>query len=243
MSTNMNIHHLAAAYALDALDERERAAFEAHYSACDICSHDVGDFRATLAEMGGAAAAAPSAALKARVMQQISETRQLSPLLPAHVVDLATRRRRVSTSLLAVAAAVLLIVGASAFLIGRSSQGDTSFAGSLERVLAQPDSHMVDLGAVSGAAAGHVRVAWSPTTHETVFIADGLAAPADGKAYELWLIDGSGAVAMHLLDPARNGAVRRILSMDATPQKWGVTIEPQQGTTVATGDMLFLGQA
>ena len=31
--SDIDIHHLAAAYALDALDSHERAAFEAHYPA------------------------------------------------------------------------------------------------------------------------------------------------------------------------------------------------------------------
>ena len=47
--SDIDIHHLSAAYALDALDERERMAFEAHYPSCDVCRADVIDFRDTIA--------------------------------------------------------------------------------------------------------------------------------------------------------------------------------------------------
>jgi anti-sigma-K factor RskA len=243
MSMNVDIHHLAAAYALDALDAHERAAFEAHYASCDICSRDVGDFRATLAALGGLSTTPPPAALRARLLQQISSTRQLSPLLPQTVVDLASRRRRVSSSLLAAAAAMLLVIGTGAFLIGRSTNGGDAFATELEHVLAQSDAHVLDLDTASDAAAGHVRVAWSPTTQRAAVIGDGLPAPGDGRAYELWLIGDSGPVPMRLLDSADHGAVRRIVSLSGTPRQWGVTIEPSRGSPAPTGDILFLSAA
>ena len=61
MSGDIDIHHLSAAYALDALDERERVAFEAHYPSCEVCRGDVQAFRATLAQVAAAQAAGQSA--------------------------------------------------------------------------------------------------------------------------------------------------------------------------------------
>ena len=74
-----DLHHLAAAYALDALDVDERAAFEAHYSTCEICRTDVVDHRETAAGLAAGVAARPSDEVKRRVMAEISATRQLSP--------------------------------------------------------------------------------------------------------------------------------------------------------------------
>ena len=54
--SDIDIHHLAAAYALDALDARERAAFEAHYPSCEVCRADVLEFRSTLAVVAEAEA-------------------------------------------------------------------------------------------------------------------------------------------------------------------------------------------
>jgi len=241
MSTNLDIHHLAAAYALDALDDRERRAFEAHYPACEICAPDVHGFRSTLTAIGDLSIAPPSAHVKDAVVGQIATTRQLSPLLPDSVVELAGRRRAVARSMLAAAAAVVLIVGSVAFAVSRQSQTNNAFAAGLEQLLSRPDSHFVELH--TSTTAGHIRVMWSPTSGEVAVIGDGLPSPTSDKAYELWLINANGTSAMHLLDQAPNGSVQRILPMDGTPTKWGVTIEPRQGSTTPTGDLLFVGSA
>ena len=56
------LHELAAGYALDALDDDERAAFEQHLAECEQCAADVRGFRETAALLalcgGGARAAA-----------------------------------------------------------------------------------------------------------------------------------------------------------------------------------------
>jgi anti-sigma-K factor RskA len=237
--SNNDIHHLAAAYALDALDARERSAFEAHYPSCEVCRADVLDFRATLADVAAAEPIAPPLDMKARVMQQVGQTRQLSPLLPESVVDLAERRRRRSftSSMLAVAAAVALLVGAASFVIGRSGANDNGgFAGEVEQVLAEPDAQLVDL---TGPGAGQVKVAWSASTGRAVVIGDGLADPGSGNVYELWLIDASGPQPMKLLDAASGGDVRRALAVSGSPQAWGVTIEPSGGSPAPTGEILF----
>ena len=50
--SGIDIHQLAAAYALDAVDERERAEFEAHYPTCPVCRPEVAGFRETLSQVG-----------------------------------------------------------------------------------------------------------------------------------------------------------------------------------------------
>lgn len=239
MTSELDLHHLAAAYALDALDADERVAFEAHYHDCDVCSQDVRDFRSTLAAVSAPSAATPPTELKARVLDQIAVTRQLSPRVVTRTLTSPSRR----PSLLAAAAALLMFVATSAFLVGRSSQNDDAFASKLEQVLAEPDVQMVDLTAMANSATGHIRIAWSATSGQAAIIGGGLAAPDDDMVYELWLIDDSGPQPVHLLDDASGGEVRRILSMAGVPLKWGVTIEPDGGSATPTGTVLFLGDA
>ena len=238
MSSELDLHHLAAAYALNALDADERIAFEAHYHDCPVCSHDVGDFRATVAALGDLSVTAPPADLKARVLQQVATTRQLSPIVATR--SIAPSRR---PSWLAAAAAVLLIVATTAFVVGRSSQTDNAFASQLEQMMAQPDVRIVDLAATSNDTTGHIHVAWSPSMRRAVVIGDGLQSPGDGSVYELWLIDASGAVPTELLDTADGGDMRRILNVTGTPMKWGITIEPAAGSATPTGEVLFLADA
>ncbi|MCE9622361.1 MAG: anti-sigma factor [Actinomycetia bacterium] len=236
MSSELDLHHLAAAYALDAVDADERIAFEAHYHDCEVCSHDVRDFRATVAALGELSVTAPPPDLKARVLQQVAVTRQLSPHVAAR--DSASPRR---VSWLAAAAAVLLIVATTSYVVGRGSQDDDAFASQLEQVLAEPDVRMVDLEATSATTSGRIHVAWSASLQQAAVIGDGLVSPNDGLVYELWLINDTGAQATRMLDSAEGGDVRRILSLSGTPTKWGITIEPAAGSAVVTGEILFLG--
>ncbi|CAN5662117.1 hypothetical protein BH10ACT2_BH10ACT2_27300 [soil metagenome] len=245
MTSELDLHHLAAAYALDALDADERMEFEAHYHDCAVCSQDVSDFRSTLAAMAELTVATPPADTKARVLQQIATTRQLSPRVAARTLTASPTRR---PWLLAAAAALLVFVATTAFVVGRGSQTDDVFAAQLEQVLAEPDVRLVDLPATSDTTAGHVRVVWSATSGQAAVIGDGLSAPDEGLVYELWLIDDSGPIAAQLLDGAADGEVRRIIPLAGasgaeTPVKWGITIEVAAGSATPHGDVLFLGDA
>ena len=239
--SGIDIHQLAAAYSLDALDERERAAFEAHYPNCSICRPEVVGFRETLSHVAAAVAVPPPASLKAGVMAEISATRQLSPLLPASVVDLAShrQRRRVVIQLVSAAAAIALVV-LGAFVVGQRSGDVNGYADAAAAILSKPDTRMTSLG---GDGTGSFRVAWSPSARKAVVMGDGLVDPGPGKAYELWLIDSGGAHAVRLLDKAGGGQVRRVVTVDGAASKWAVTVEPQGGVDQPTGDVIFVGTA
>jgi anti-sigma-K factor RskA len=72
-------------------------------------------------------------------------------------------------------------------------------------------------------------------------LGDGLADPGPGKAYELWLVDDSGAHAVRLLDKAKGHEVRRVISVKGSPKQWAITVEPEGGVDVATGKIIFAG--
>jgi anti-sigma-K factor RskA len=231
-----DLHHLAAAYALDALDADERARFEAHFHDCDVCVDDVVGFRSVIADLANASpAVAPSADLKARVMAEVATTRQLPPRVSATVpLRRATGVGRLLAAA-AVAASLLLAVGAG-FLAGRRG-GDTYSARAAE-VLTRSDARIVTL---AGEAGGQFRVTWSPSSGEAVVTGDDLRDPGDGLAYELWVIDGSTATPVRLLDDASDGTIRQVVKLPATGTQMGVTIEKQSGATTPTAPILFAG--
>jgi anti-sigma-K factor RskA len=229
--SDIEIHHLGAAYALDALDDRERAAYEAHFATCEICRTDVGEYRAAAADLATLTATSPPSDVKARVMGEIATTRQLSPLPPS-VVRLTDRRpNRTVTAILAIAAAALFFVAGAVVLGGRD---DDTFGDQVAAMMEDPSFRVVELG---GEGPGSVKVAW--TGEEAAVIGGDLPDPGAGKRYELWMIDAEGAHAMHLLDPAEHGQVQRLIEFNGAPSGWGVTIEPAAGSTVPTEPILY----
>jgi anti-sigma-K factor RskA len=231
--SDIGIHHLGAAYALDALDERERLAFEAHFATCEICRTDVREFRATAADLAALTATPPPADLRARVLADIATTRQLSPL-PDSVVRLADRRRsRPAMALVASAAAVACFV-LGAVLFGARGDG---FDDTVAAMMKEPGAQMVPLSGEGGAT---LQVLW--TADRAALYGDGLPEPPEGSAYELWLIDDAGATPMGMLDPGADGTVEHVVAISGPPAAWGITMEPESGSDVPTLPILYVAE-
>ena len=229
------LHHLAAAYALDALDDDERQAFEAHYPYCEVCSADVADHRETAAQLATAVASDPPPGLRDDVLRAISETRQLSPL-PDHRPATAERRRRpwLGPALLAAAALAVAVLGFAAVRVlddGGGPQND------LAALLGAPDSVITPL---AGDGVGNVLVVWSPERGEAVLVASDLPPSGTGMSYALWHLRPNGPVGVALFHPDEQGRVTTAIELDAdTAAGWGITIEPAGGSPQPTGSILF----
>lgn len=231
---NADLHHLAAAYALDALDADERAAFEAHYPSCEICSAEVVDYRETAAVLAGATATPAPAGLEDKVMAAVARTRQIPPMVPDRVVDLAERRRTRThrTGLIAAAAAVVIVVvGLTVSLRGTDADG-------VETVLEAPDAVVTSLEG----EAGRLQVIWSPDLDRVAVIGSDLPDPGPGMTYELWFLLDDEVAPAGLFAPDDNGLIRAVLDVDDIDGGgFGVTIEPEAGSPQPTGDVLYAG--
>lgn len=80
---NDDIHGLSGAYAVDAVDDVERARFEAHLAGCSECRIEVASLRAAAGEMSAMTLTAPPPSLRASVLRDISSVRPLPPLVTA----------------------------------------------------------------------------------------------------------------------------------------------------------------
>lgn len=231
-----DIHALAGAYALDALDDVERARFEQHLARCQTCQDDVAGYRATAARLAGATAAPAPPALRDRVLAEIQTVRQE----PA-AVRAIERRRSWLVPVMAAAAAVVVVVSTVSVIDARH---DRDHAEQMSAVMTAPDVAHMDLAATSdGPSNAEGTVVWSPELGKAVVTLDGLPALDDDSAYALWfVVDGEphSAALMH------GGADHMVAMIDAPPagvEMMGVTTEPAAGSDVPTSPMLLAATA
>ncbi|MQW76934.1 anti-sigma factor [Nocardioides sp. dk4132] len=76
-----DIHALSGAYAVDALDDVERAHFERHLAGCEACQAEVDSLRDATALLASTTATPPPPALRDAVLAQIANVRPLPPLV------------------------------------------------------------------------------------------------------------------------------------------------------------------
>jgi anti-sigma-K factor RskA len=114
----MDPHDLTAAYALDALDPDEAAAYERHLGQCEECRVQLAELTETAASLAfGSVAPAPPARLRASILDAAAAER-------SNVVPLL-RRRWVARGLAVAAAAAACIVVGLAVSLSQSSHKHT----------------------------------------------------------------------------------------------------------------------
>jgi anti-sigma-K factor RskA len=95
-------------------------------------------------------------------------------------------------------------------------------------------------------AAAKVTVVWDAGRQEGMVNLDGLPRPAQGKDYQLWVIDASSPnpVGAGTLSPDKSGKLVKAFRPDrpvVSAQKFAVTIEPSGGSRKPTGPAVFVG--
>ncbi len=224
-----DVHALTGAFAIDALDDDERTRFEEHLVSCADCRQEVAGLREAGAELSAAAAVAPPAALRDRVLADIATVRPLPP----EVTSLAERRRSRArrAPLLAAAAAVAAVVGIGVVVTQpwADEPGIEVAAPDPIRAVIQAEdaeTHASDLEAVDGAATATVYR--SRELGQAVIKTENMPELSRRSVYQVWLrLDGEMEPA-GLMD-GTDAAL--LLEGDATDaEAIGVTVEPAGGS-------------
>ena len=224
---NDDIHDLAGAYALDAVDDLDRARFEEHLARCQACQRDVDEFRTVGASLAAAQSTPPPASLKAAVMGDVARTRQERV---ARAV--APRRSRWALASLGAAAAVLVAVLGIRLAAVSADRDD---ANALAAVLAAPDAKTLPLSGTIGAG----RAVYSPTQQRLVVVLDRLPDLAAGRAMQLWYIVDAVAVPGPTFVPSDHRVVAAAAAPPAGTTLLAFTEEPVAGSTSPTGPVLL----
>ena len=188
-----DLHHLSGAYAVDALDDAERASFELHLAVCAGCRAEVAELSATADSLASLTETTPPPSLRASVLSGIAQVRPIPPLTedvaaPADddepdaggTVVPIRRRPRTAWFAAAAAAAVIAIGG----LAWSPWSDDTGSRSPMAQVTAADDAMTVST-TKDGATA---KVAYSQQLGKAAISVTGMQPAPDGMTYQLWYV-------------------------------------------------------
>jgi len=214
MQEEADLHDLVAAYALNALDDDDRGAFEEHLTTCERCATQLAELRDAAAALAYVPeTVAPPAALRSRILETARAERP-------NVVPIHRAARRTwglgAVAAVAVAAAVALAIW------------NVSLRDSLDD---QRNANRTFTTVTLKGAQGNLAVAASGGA---VLFTCGIGRAPAGKTYEAWVITGGraaragqfqggqGCVAVPLARPVPSGSAV------------AVTVEPAGGSDQPT---------
>ena len=210
------VDELLAAYALDAVDDDERAAIEAHLATCDR-HEDAGELLATAGALALLAdEREPSLALGPRLLassQPDPGERRTGRVLPFRWVGAA-------------AAAVLLLAagfGAGALLSGGLSRGEES---------------LVQVVVTDGAL---VRAEATPGEAPVKVTLSGLRRRPDGEGYQVWVVRDDVWVSVGICNTNENGWWQGDFDFALEGDDLlAVTVEPAGGSPRPSGEIVLI---
>ena len=259
--TDDDIHGLSGAYAVDAVDEAERARFEAHMANCSQCRDEVASLRATASELTSTTMSAPPSSLRASVLRDISSVRPLPPQLtpgqedpgpapaapfpapsasgpsgdasapPASLEPRRAERARRASLRQWLAGAAAAAVLATGGLVWHPWSSDTS---SVQLTATQQVLQAKDAQRFEAKIGNATAtVVRSISLKKAVIVTANMPATPAGKAYELWLKQGPALVKAGLMPTGPSNTVL-VQGDAASATGLGITIEPASGSDTPT---------
>ncbi|MGX7679048.1 anti-sigma factor [Jatrophihabitans sp. DSM 45814] len=227
------LHALAGAYALDALDNDERSVFEEHLADCPDCAIEVESLQSAAAELSHITETTPPPALRADVLAAIGRVRPLPPVTDNVI---ALRRAKTSRSVWQVVAAACALIALVAAGWGYQQHRDahtrnTASVSIVDQVLSANDATTVS-GPVGN---GRATLVFSKAQGRLVLVGHAIPAPGADKTYQLWMVSDGKYISAGTFVPDANGDVRTVASGDlASTSKMGISLEPAGGSPQPT---------
>jgi anti-sigma-K factor RskA len=241
MTTPQEIHAMTGAYAVDALDDLERVAFERHLTECADCRAEVASLREAAALLAETTVVEPPAALREQVLAGIATVRPLPPEVPTAAPTVAGRRRHGSGARFLAAAAAVVVLGAGATVVWQQPWQDSSTQEkapvSADAVLDASDAKSTSLEFTGGAAA---TVTHSDSLKQAVIVTKKMPPPPKGKVYQLWLQQPEVGMVSAGLMPVKADQTVLLEGDAATATAAGITVEPEGGSSEPTSDPIAL---
>lgn len=221
-----DVHALSGAYAVDALDDLERARFDRHLGDCPDCQEEVASFREASALLANTVSVTPPASLRESVLAGIATVRPIPPLVSQPAKAASPRRRWQG---LLVAAAAVTVLGSGVAIVQPWEDTTTTVElTATEQVLGADDAQRIVQEFTDGSKA---TVVVSKKNRQAVIVTEGMAAPPAGRVYQLWYQrPGVGMVSAGLM-PEDPDATAVLLEGDARKASAvGITVEDDGGS-------------
>lgn len=223
-----DVHSLVGAYAVDAVDDIERAAFERHLVTCQTCRLEHASLREAAVLLSAVEQDEPPARLREQVLAGIESIRPLPPrVTPEEHSEVTPTRRRFRPVALVAAAAAVIALGVGTPVVWEqltdtgSEVSETPTVSPVDRVRAADDAEEYTQS-VDGTEVTIVR---SRSLNQAVVLAPDMPAAPRGKVYELWLDYGDGMVPAGLM----TGEEEEEVLFEGDPGAAvgaGITVEP-----------------
>ncbi|TLQ43015.1 anti-sigma factor [Streptomyces marianii] len=256
------LHSAAGAYALHALPEDERRAFEEHLASCADCAREVAELSDSAARLAQPVTAEPPEHLRRRVLERIAVTSQApyAPRVPREQpagevpharpsaggpVPSGTGRspvpRIMQLALAACAALAVAFGGVAAWQYQAAERARSQLHWAEERyagvadVLAAPD---VELHTQQLADGGTGTIAVSRSQDAAVFFATGVPPLPVGQTYALWFSEDGSYRPAGLVSGAEAQDMQMLNGPVSGATAVGITIEPVGGSLQPTSPPL-----
>lgn len=241
-------------YFNEQLSEVEKRAFEKHLETCEECASELAEWQSLTDDLPYVSAPInPPEGMKERILSNVfeemvekdhvnEETPVVTPIVKNDKVT-PIKKNRSFTWLPAVAAALMLSVGANIFLasIVKNQQDDlVAQSEAVDQLLA-----FVNLSPVEGNATGTASIVKHGDETRVVVQASSLPALSNDEVYQVWLIDEDGPVrAGTFKSESQDGAVVFTLP-EGSKQDWtqvAVSHEPNAESETPLGNVLMASE-
>lgn len=229
---NDDIHTLSGAYAIDAVDDIERAQFERHLEVCEDCRDEVDSLRGAATQLSLLLQTTPPERLREQVLRDIASVRPLPPRVSAEAGQRieATSRNHMGTPAETAEAAESSSSWTPASGPTRSQRHGSRRRGSASRWLAAAAAVVV-----LGGGAAVVLHPWDRQSQSQLTLADSVLRAPDAQRVVQTLPDGATTTVVRSKSVGRAVLVANNLPAAPSDKVYQMWLQSPQGSFTSAG--------